>query len=33
MPGLTAAVETWLHDGVEKAMNVYNRAPESDSGT
>lgn len=33
MPSLTAAVEMWVHDGVEKAMNVYNRAPESDPGT
>ena len=32
MPSLTAAVETWLHDGVDKAMSLYNRAPESDSG-
>ncbi len=30
MPQLTATVETWLHEGVEKAMNLYNRAPESD---
>jgi hypothetical protein len=33
MPMLTATVETWLHEGVEKAMNLYNRATESDSGT
>jgi peptidyl-tRNA hydrolase, PTH1 family len=33
MPSLTAAVETWVHDGVDKAMSLYNRAPESDSGT
>jgi PTH1 family peptidyl-tRNA hydrolase len=33
MPQLTAAVETWLKDGVEKAMNVHNRAPEPDSET
>jgi PTH1 family peptidyl-tRNA hydrolase len=29
MPQLTATVETWVHEGVEKAMNLYNRAPES----
>lgn len=28
---LAATVETWLHDGVEKAMNLHNRAPEADS--
>jgi PTH1 family peptidyl-tRNA hydrolase len=28
---LTATVETWLHDGVAKAMNLHNRAPESNS--
>jgi PTH1 family peptidyl-tRNA hydrolase len=32
MPSLTAAVETWVHDGVEKAMNICNRAPGEDSG-
>jgi peptidyl-tRNA hydrolase, PTH1 family len=32
MPSLTAAVETWVHDGVDKAMSLYNRAPESDAG-
>ena len=26
---LTATVETWLHDGVEKAMNLHNRVPDS----
>jgi len=26
MPQLTATVETWLHEGVEKAMNLHNRA-------
>ena len=31
MPDLTAAVETWLRDGVERAMNLYNRAPPTDS--
>ena len=31
MPSLTAAVETWIHEGIEKAMNLYNRAPESES--
>ena len=30
MPQLMATVETWLHDGVEKAMNLHNRVPESD---
>jgi peptidyl-tRNA hydrolase, PTH1 family len=30
LPPLTATVETWLKDGVEKAMNLYNRAPETD---
>jgi PTH1 family peptidyl-tRNA hydrolase len=33
MPSLTAAVETWLKEGVEKAMNLHNRAPEPDSET
>jgi len=33
MPQLTATVETWLGDGVEKAMNLHNRpAPEDDKG-
>jgi peptidyl-tRNA hydrolase, PTH1 family len=31
LPLLTGAVETWLHDGVTKAMNIHNRAPERDS--
>jgi PTH1 family peptidyl-tRNA hydrolase len=31
LPPLTAAVETWLKDGVEKAMNLHNRVPELDS--
>ena len=30
MPQLTATVETWLKDGVEKAMNVHNRAPDGE---
>jgi PTH1 family peptidyl-tRNA hydrolase len=30
LPPLTGAVETWLKDGVEKAMNLHNRAPELD---
>jgi PTH1 family peptidyl-tRNA hydrolase len=30
MPQLTATTETWLNEGVEKAMNLYNRAPMSD---
>jgi hypothetical protein len=29
LPSLTATVETWLKDGVEKAMNLHNRAPEA----
>ena len=29
LPSLTAAVETWLHEGVEKAMNLHNRIPEA----
>jgi peptidyl-tRNA hydrolase, PTH1 family len=33
MPSLTAAVETWLKDGVEKAMNLHNRTSEPDSET
>ncbi len=33
MPQLTATAETWLKDGVEKAMNLHNRrpAPEEDN--
>ena len=31
MPDLTAAVETWLREGAEKAMNLHNRRP--DAGT
>jgi PTH1 family peptidyl-tRNA hydrolase len=30
LPQLVATTETWLADGVEKAMNLYNRAPETD---
>jgi PTH1 family peptidyl-tRNA hydrolase len=30
LPPLTATVETWLHEGVAKAMNLHNRAPELD---
>jgi peptidyl-tRNA hydrolase, PTH1 family len=33
LPPLTATVETWLKDGVEKAMNLHNRAPEADPNT
>ena len=29
MPQLTATVETWLKEGVEKAMNLHNRRPAS----
>ena len=32
MPQLTATVETWLKEGVEKAMNLHNRRPASDTG-
>ena len=31
LPDLTAAVESWLRDGVERTMNLYNRAPPTDS--
>ena len=31
LPPLTATVETWLQDGVEKALNLHNRAPEPNS--
>ena len=30
LPPLAATAETWLRDGVEKAMNLHNRAPDSD---
>lgn len=30
MPALVAATETWLTDGIEKAMNQHNRAPIAD---
>ena len=30
LPPLTGAVETWLKDGVEKAMNLHNRIPDSE---
>ena len=30
MPQLTATTETWLNEGVEKAMNLYNRIPTSE---
>ncbi len=33
MPQLTAIAESWLRDGVEKAMNLYNRNPEPDPDT
>jgi len=32
MPQLTGTVESWLHDGVEKAMNLYNRPADSTDG-
>ena len=33
LPPLTATVETWLHEGAEKAMNLHNRAPGPNSDT
>ena len=30
LPQLTATVETWLHEGVEKAMNLHHRRPPLD---
>jgi PTH1 family peptidyl-tRNA hydrolase len=30
LPPLTATVETWLHEGVAKAMNLHNRIPDRD---
>lgn len=30
LPALTAATETWVHDGAEKAMSLHNRAPDAD---
>jgi PTH1 family peptidyl-tRNA hydrolase len=30
MPQLTSTVETWLHEGVEKAMNLHNRSRQSE---
>ena len=27
MPRITAAVETWLSEGIDRAMNLYNREP------
>jgi peptidyl-tRNA hydrolase len=32
MPTLVAAAESWLRDGVEKAMYLYNRAPDGEPG-
>ena len=29
LPGLVTVAETWLREGAEKAMNLHNRAPES----
>ncbi len=31
MPQFAATVETWLHEGVEKAMNLHNRPPDSET--
>lgn len=31
LPDLATATETWLRDGVERAMNLYNRVPPTDS--
>ena len=31
LPDLATATETWLRDGVERAMNLYNRLPPTDS--
>lgn len=31
LPPLTATAETWLREGVEKAMNLHNRTPEPNS--
>jgi PTH1 family peptidyl-tRNA hydrolase len=33
LPQLRATAETWLQDGIEKAMNVHNRAPETNPDT
>jgi peptidyl-tRNA hydrolase, PTH1 family len=33
MPDLTAAVETWLKEGPEKAMNLHNRRPSGEAET
>ncbi|GAC1412404.1 MAG: aminoacyl-tRNA hydrolase [Gemmatimonadaceae bacterium] len=33
LPQLRATAETWLQDGIEKAMNVHNRPPETNPGT
>jgi len=30
MPRMTELVETWLRDGIEKAMNLYNRRPSTE---
>ena len=30
MPQLTATVETWIQDGAEKAMNLFNRPPSTE---
>ena len=32
MPQLTATIEIWLREGVEKAMTLYTRSPDADSG-
>jgi len=31
LPELTAAVETWLREGAEKAMNLHNRRPDTEN--
>jgi peptidyl-tRNA hydrolase, PTH1 family len=33
LPPMTYAVETWVVDGIEKAMNLHNRVPNADPNT